>query len=343
VGADPQSIPIPSPDSDWPAIEKFALTFNAYAQGGFEAVADAANAARDAHRRDGKLPASLDELRACLFFEQRRYRHFGRPPEGEELAYVRALVGAIRDAAEGDTRRDSSRTDPTGCAYAGSQLQIQLWVNCRRAALDRRVCETLPSLAAARPEIEWVSPIRQDGFAEYQDADFLQRVGLARLTDDLRSFWPKGGPCWDGLAVVRLGGSRAATGVLMVEAKSYPGEIHGGGCKAAAPRSRTRIEDALAATKRWLGAPPDADWTGPLYQSANRLAHLYFFTQVAKVPAWLLNVYFVNDPRSPTSVAEWGAALGKLKKELGLDGRSVPNAGQLLLEAGRREELLAAG
>jgi hypothetical protein len=92
--------------------------------------------------------------------------------------------------------------------------------------------------------------------------------------------------------------------VLLVEAKSSPGEVVGSGCQAS-PASRAQIERALTGAKFWFQVEPSADWLGPLYQSANRLAHLYFLRQIAQIPAWLINIYFVNDPRTPTSRADW--------------------------------------
>jgi hypothetical protein len=58
------------------------------------------------------------------------------------------------------------------------------------------------------------------------------------------------------------------------------------------------------------------------------------FREVAGVPAWLVNVYFVDDPHSPTSRAEWEAALAGIKAQLGLGGISVPHDVNLFLEAG---------
>ena len=77
---------------------------------------------------------------------------------------------------------------------------------------------------------------------------------------------------WDALARVTLLDS-GRTGVLLVEAKSYPQEMYSNGC-CASEVSRTQIVKALQQTQRWL-AVDNVDWTGPLYQSANRLAHLY--------------------------------------------------------------------
>ena len=74
---------IPIPKSGYKEIERFALTFNGY---------EVPNCADIANSRSAK---SLTELRAALFFEQRRYRHFGHPPEGDDLEYVRSLVQEI--------------------------------------------------------------------------------------------------------------------------------------------------------------------------------------------------------------------------------------------------------
>jgi hypothetical protein len=35
-------------------------------------------------------------LRTCLFFEQRRWRHFGDEPDEEAMEYIRSVVQKIR-------------------------------------------------------------------------------------------------------------------------------------------------------------------------------------------------------------------------------------------------------
>jgi hypothetical protein len=233
------------------------------------------------------------------------------------------------------------RTDHSGRAYAGSQLQIQIYVNRRQDELSRRVLEALPSLASLGADIRWVSPLESERFVEYQDRAFLRAVGLDHLAGALRKFWPRGGPVWDALAVVRLKEDPNQRGVILVEAKSHPAEVYGGGCQAS-PASRNKIEAALSETKRWLGVSQEAAWTGSLYQSANRLAHLYFFREVAMVPAWLVNVYFLQDPHSPTSQEEWQAAIAQVKTELGLAGIAIPHGAELFLQARERRELVSA-
>jgi hypothetical protein len=79
---------IPSPKAKWLAIQDFALTFDGYDYwGSFEKCADVANAG---------LCTTLTELRTCLFFEQRRWRHFDENPDREAMKYIRGLVEEIR-------------------------------------------------------------------------------------------------------------------------------------------------------------------------------------------------------------------------------------------------------
>jgi hypothetical protein len=228
----------------------------------------------------------------------------------------------------------SGRTDAFGRAYAGSQRQIQTYVNRRRADLDAAILRGLPELAAEKAQFEWVSPLEEERFNEYQDGVFLGALGLLDLSGMLAEFWPQGGPVWDGLARVNLPGSHR-TGVLLVEAKSYPQEMYSNGC-CASEVSRGQIVRALQKTQRWLGVE-HADWTGPLYQSANRLAHLYFLRELAGVPAWFVNLCFVGDPHRPTPPAVWQDALQSAKASLGLSQGSIPFCADIILEAAGRE------
>jgi hypothetical protein len=94
---------MPSPDAGWGEIAIFALTFDGYAVTPPPDLGDLANGARDEWFRSKRLPGSLVDLRCCLFFEQRRYHHFGTPPEPEDERYLRALLDAIREHAVAGT------------------------------------------------------------------------------------------------------------------------------------------------------------------------------------------------------------------------------------------------
>lgn len=226
------------------------------------------------------------------------------------------------------------RVDELGRAYAGSQLQIQTYVNRRREELDAVILRALPYLSQQGASLQWVSPLENDRFAEYQDEAFLAALGLLDFAGELAAFWPQGGPKWDALAKIYWKDG-SAPGVLLVEAKSYPKEMFSGGCLAS-ERSRTRIIQSLRSAMAWLGAA-DADWTGPLYQYANRLAHLYFLRQVAGVPTWFINVCFAADPHRPTSTSIWKEELKGVKALIGFDGRVIPYCADIILEAAGRE------
>ncbi|MGA7796113.1 MAG: hypothetical protein WCA19_24025 [Candidatus Acidiferrales bacterium] len=217
------------------------------------------------------------------------------------------------------------RIDSTGRARAGSQKQIQTYVNERTDVLNSAIAQSLSRYNLDENDIQWVSPLSEHKFAEYRDSEFLERVRLGHLAPRLREFWPQRGPCWDALA-------RIQGGCALIEAKSHVQEIYGGGCGATSPQSKQKIQAAFEATKAWLGVSPDVDWTGRLYQSANRYASLYFLREIAGIQAFLVNVYFVCDPISPTTREDWNAAIEGVNRELGLFAQ-VPYSAALFLRA----------
>ena len=84
---------IPPADAGWKAFEAFALSLN-----GYDAIGRGLGDLADAHARAGTVPESLTELRACLFFEQRRWRQFDVPPQGRPMEHILRLLEAIRTA-----------------------------------------------------------------------------------------------------------------------------------------------------------------------------------------------------------------------------------------------------
>lgn len=120
--------------------------------------------------------------------------------------------------------RNPSRTDITGRASAGSQRQIQTYVNERTSELSHAVVAALQQWKLDAVGIRWVSPVAADRYSEYRDAEFLETIGEKHLAPTLAEFWPRQGPCWDALA--RLDGG----GCVLIEAKSHVSEVYGGGC-----------------------------------------------------------------------------------------------------------------
>ena len=229
-----------------------------------------------------------------------------------------------------------ARVDENGVAFAGSQLQSQLWVNTRTDELNDAIRAEFDDLADE--EITWTSPLAADGYTEYQDKGFLRAVGLEEHGDALAAFWPKrGGPVWDALATVDFDDE---VGVLLAEGKSYPSEFASSSA-ATDPESIAQIEAALGQTRAWLGVDGDpATWLDGYYQTANRLAHLYWLREVIGIRAWLIHLLFVDDPHQPTSASEWEDGVRTADAALGLQGPALW-AGHVLLPAGTRDELLA--
>jgi hypothetical protein len=198
----------------------------------------------------------------------------------------------------------------------GSQRWIQEWVNESPGALAQAV--SAASDRGIDSAIQWLSPLAEDGYAEYRDASFLRRLDLSLGARDLADFWPKRGPQWDALG-------RAAGGqIVLVEAKSHVRELITPKTGAAGA-SLAQIEAALAETAAAFGVPATYDWTQTFYQYANRLAHLYFLRRVNGLPAWLVCVYFVGDREmgGPASTEEWRAALTVMYAALGLKRSSL--------------------
>jgi hypothetical protein len=84
---------VPGPGSPWEDVEAFALTYDGYAY--WSDVAELATRARQRWTRHGALPDGLDELRACLFYEGRRWHRLGGEPRGRATCYVADLLEAI--------------------------------------------------------------------------------------------------------------------------------------------------------------------------------------------------------------------------------------------------------
>lgn len=195
----------------------------------------------------------------------------------------------------------------------GSLKWIQRAVNERWGSLEG------PILARLRASnVDWVSPLTTDQFAEYRDATFLERIGHGGLAAELKDFWPARGPQWDALGRTDNGD------VLIVEAKAHIAEMCSPGTSAG-PASRARIEATLEDVAGRLGARAErAAWSRHFYQLANRVAHLDFLRSRG-VPAWLVLVNFLGDEDmgGPATAEAWEAAYSVALHVMGL-GRSHP-------------------
>jgi len=182
----------------------------------------------------------------------------------------------------------------------GSMKWIQILINDRSDIINSRIRSKfdIPQNIA----IQWLSPLKEEDYAEYRDEAFLTALGLMpqSMKVKLNDFWPKGGPQWDALG-------RLSDGTpLLVEGKAHISEVLSY-IQAKSPKSIKLIEQSFERTKKKLGVRTSNPWTGPFYQYANRIAHLHFLNNLNGIKSYLVFVNFVGDKEmgGPKSEYEW--------------------------------------
>ena len=84
---------LPNSYGEWTDYASFALTFTPKDS---EECRELGSDAYYRWQRTGEVPRTLEELRACLWFEQRRWRFLGREPDRLGMQYAGALIRAMR-------------------------------------------------------------------------------------------------------------------------------------------------------------------------------------------------------------------------------------------------------
>jgi hypothetical protein len=199
-------------------------------------------------------------------------------------------------------------TQPAG--RKGSQKWIQKLVNEKPEILNSRIRKNLN--LPNNETIEWRSPLKSDGYAEYRDEAFMERLDVKLEKVALSEFWPRGGPQWDAL------GKSSSGKLFLVEAKSHISELVST-LRAKDKNSIEMIQRSLEETKGYLNSKSEFDWSKCFYQYTNRLAHVHLL-RMNGLPAYLVFVYFINDleMKGPTTVYEWEGAIRLLHSCLGI-------------------------
>ncbi len=70
------------------------------------------------------MPGTLDELRGCLFYEQRRWHHFGEDPTGRSALYMWAIVDAIAALVAPFRPTVMPVSDPRPAAAPGAHVRL---------------------------------------------------------------------------------------------------------------------------------------------------------------------------------------------------------------------------
>jgi hypothetical protein len=195
----------------------------------------------------------------------------------------------------------------------GSLKWIQRLVEYHPSALDDAL-RAAGALSNGR-HIEWLSPLREDHWAEYRDVQWLKKIGQGHLSHILKKFWPRRGPQWDAIAKDETGR------VFIFEAKAHSNEM-ASTCKAGIASKRI-ITSSLNYAKTQLAIKADADWLCGYYQYANRLAHLCMLRE-HDVDAWMIFLYFFGDMdmQGPETEAEWRPYIEAAHRHLGIDSHA---------------------
>jgi hypothetical protein len=89
------SATFPKRGDPFDSIVNFAYSFDGYAHFGTEKCAELANAALSAFYHAQVLPEDTEILRACLFFEARRWTLYQQEPDNKGLVYIHALLDKL--------------------------------------------------------------------------------------------------------------------------------------------------------------------------------------------------------------------------------------------------------
>jgi hypothetical protein len=206
-----------------------------------------------------------------------------------------------------------------------SEHWLRVMVNQYAKVIDVAIAE---AFGWCDTVIDWRSPRQDDEYAEYYDQAFLDRLGVTDLAMTLDEFWPKSGPRWDGLA-------RTTDGkLILVEAKAHIDEVVDFRSKAS-PEALCKIQSRLDEAQSAFRASKDASWHAPLYQMANRLAHLHYLAGINGKDTYLVFIDFANAPDVPQTASreEWQGVTRLALKCLGLkDSKLARRVGTVIVD-----------
>lgn len=251
----------------------------------------------------------------CLLQTVGRGQEFVTTGNAEVEEWARNLILNNNEGKNGASGKKSGR------AEKGSKFYFQNHMISSKDELSEMIIAASPSLQAFvddKSKIDWKSPLESEDFREYRD-DFLDVLALDQKALNeakakLKDFWPKNGPQWDGLAVVN--GAYGQRGLLLVEAKAYPGETKSD-LRAECDESVRKIESSISRVQGYYEIQPN-NWTKNCYQMGNRIAYLYFMNEILNIPAWLVLINFIDGDFKRTELNQWLAHYNKLYRSMGM-------------------------
>lgn len=199
----------------------------------------------------------------------------------------------------------------------GSLKCLQTVINNKPSIINN---EIKTKIGKKNISIDWLSPLKEDDYAEYRDIDFIKMLNVDTNYMSLKEFWPNNGPQWDGLAKGYFDNKEIA---FLIEAKANIPEMVSPPSGAKSEKSIALINKSLNDVKGYVKSSSQADWSSYFYQYCNRLAHLYYLRVINKIPTYMVFVYFIGDETvdGPTTKEEWIGAIKVMKNYLGIDKR----------------------
>ena len=194
----------------------------------------------------------------------------------------------------------------------GSQRLLQLAVE-KHPELLLRALKKANALGRGN-SVNWTSPREADEYKEFRDSAALRKLGVIdSIIYPLKDFWPQRGPVWDATGITNEGRP------VLLEAKAHIPEA-ASPKSGASPKSLELIESSLERARKYYTRKSTANWSGTLYQYANRLAHHYYLRELNNIPSVLIFLDFINatDMDGPKSVLEWQGATRLMHAMLGL-------------------------
>ena len=206
-------------------------------------------------------------------------------------------------------------------ATKGSQRWIQYLINDAPHVLNKKINDHFSGCK----NIEWLSPRKEDDYAEYRDNDFFKKLSI-RPIPKWSCFWPRNGPQWDAFGRCKDGT------IILIEAKSHVGELTSNN-RAKSDLSISMINEAFNQTKKYYNVSSEKNWNSEYYQYANRIAAHYFLNEKLKKSAKLVFLYFANDKTidSPLSPEGWGKVIQSVNNQLGLSS-SMPKIAYIVMD-----------
>ena len=126
---------VPRRGDPWETVSSFCLSYDGYAY--WDDVSELAARCLRRWTRHGAVPATIDEVRGCLFFEQRRWHHFGEDPNGRGAHYLGDLLDTLHGlVASGSPARPTPPPPASG---------PDPWPPAGVAPGERRCGDTTPS------------------------------------------------------------------------------------------------------------------------------------------------------------------------------------------------------